>query len=103
MLGVSVGSSLRKLGSNQDVFQSNVVVSDAEAKKFMIGFTPLISCNITTYVSTAQVHHKGKSLSEALLFAEHGENMLCTNIVSDIQNNFCTQYVLPLFCKKKSF
>ena len=69
----------------------------------------------------------GKSLSEALVFAstnpqyedrlfielnvqymkipssEHGENMLCTEIVFDIQNNFCTQHVLPMFCKKKSF
>ena len=25
--------------------------------------------------------------------------MLCTEIVSDIQNNFCTQHVLPMFCK----
>ena len=33
----------------------------------------------------------GKSLSEALLFVELGENMLCAEIVSDIQNNFCTQ------------
>ena len=32
-----------------------------------------------------------------------GENILCTEIVSDIQNNFCTQHVLPMFCKKKSF
>ena len=31
------------------------------------------------------------------------ENMLCTEIVSDIQNNFCTQNVLPMFCNKKSF
>ena len=69
----------------------------------------------------------GKSLSEALIFgltnpqydnrlfielqvqymkipsSEHGENMLCTEIVFDIQNNFCTQHVLPMFCKKKSF
>ena len=37
----------------------------------------------------------GKSLSEALLFAEHGENMLCTEIVSDIQKIFCTKHVLP--------
>ena len=29
--------------------------------------------------------------------------MLCTEIVSDIQNNFCTQHVLPMFYKKKSF
>ena len=26
-----------------------------------------------------------------------------TEIVSDIQNIFCTQHVLPMFCKKKSF
>ena len=32
-----------------------------------------------------------------------GDIMLCTEIVSDIQNNFCTQHVLPMFCKKKSF
>ena len=31
------------------------------------------------------------------------ENVVCvlTEIVSDIQNNFCTQHVLPMFCKKK--
>ena len=68
-----------------------------------------------------------KSLSEALIFAstnpqydekivhyitssihensmlKPGENMLCTEIVSDIQNNFCTQHVLPMFYKNKSF
>ena len=70
----------------------------------------------------------GKFLSEALIFAstnpqyddrlfidlqvqyihensklKPGENMLCIKIVSDMQNNFCTQHVLPMFCKKKSF
>ena len=39
----------------------------------------------------------GKSLSEALLFAEHGENMLCTKIVLNVRNNFCIQHVLPRF------
>ena len=34
---------------------------------------------------------------------KHGKNMLCTEIVSHIQNIFCTQHVLPMFCKKKSF
>ena len=29
--------------------------------------------------------------------------MLCIEIVSDIQNKFCTQHVLPMLCKKKSF
>ena len=33
--------------------------------------------------------------SKALLFAEHGENMLCTKIVLNVRNNFCTQHVLP--------
>ena len=77
--------------------------------------------------STIQIH-TGKSLSEALVFAstnlqydirlfielpvqymkipssEHGENMLCTQIVFcfDIQNNLCKQHVLNLFssCSK---
>ena len=39
----------------------------------------------------------GKFLSEALLFAEHGENLLCTKIVLNVGNNFCTQHVLPRF------
>ena len=36
-------------------------------------------------------------MSEALLFAEHGENMLCTKIVLNARNNFCTQHALPRF------
>ena len=28
--------------------------------------------------------------------------MLYTEIASDIQNNFCTQHFLPMFCKKKT-
>ena len=30
-----------------------------------------------------------------------GENMLCTEIVLNVRNNFCTQHVLLVFCKKK--
>jgi hypothetical protein len=41
--------------------------------------------------------YTGKSLSEALLFADLGENMLCTKIVPNVRNNFCTQHVLPRF------
>ena len=37
------------------------------------------------------------SLSEALLFAEHGENILCTKIVLNVRNNFCAHHVLPRF------
>ena len=36
-------------------------------------------------------------MSEALLFAKHGENMLCTKIVLNVRNNFCKQHVLPSF------
>ena len=67
------------------------------------------------------LHLTGKSFSEALIFAstnpqyddrlfielqvqylkipssEHGDDMLCTKIVFDIQNNFGTQNVLPRF------
>ena len=33
------------------------------------------------------------------------QNTFCTEIVFDIENNFCTHHVLPIpmFCKKKSF
>ena len=41
--------------------------------------------------------HTSKYLSEALLFAEHGENMLCTKIILNVRNNFCTQHDLPRF------
>ena len=37
------------------------------------------------------------NLSEALPFAEHGENMLCTKIVLNVRSNFCTQHVLHKF------
>ena len=40
----------------------------------------------------------GKSLSEDLLFADHGENILCTEIVLNVKKKFCTQHVLPMFC-----
>ena len=36
-------------------------------------------------------------MSEALLFAEHWKNMLCTKIVLNVRNNFCTQHDLPRF------
>jgi len=39
----------------------------------------------------------GKSLSEALIFAEHGEKMLCKEIVLNVKNYLCTQHVLPMF------
>ena len=47
------------------------------------------------------LQHTGKSLSEALIFAEHGENMLCTKIVLSVKNNFlslkfsCIELIIP--------
>ena len=60
--------------------------------------TLLQICHISNSSILNQLQNfTGKSLSEALLFAEHGENMLCTKIVLNVRNNFCTQYVLPRF------
>ena len=34
-------------------------------------------------------------MSEALLFAKHGENMFCSRIVLNVRKKFCTQHVFP--------
>ena len=39
-------------------------------------------------------YYTSKYLSEALLFGEYGENMLCTKNFLNVRNNFCTQHVL---------
>ena len=52
---------------------------------------------ISERILTSPMGGTGKSLSEALLFAEHGEDMLCTEIVLNVKNIFCTQHVLPMF------
>ena len=53
----------------------------------------LLFCVIYSKVNS----NTGKSLSAALLFAEHGEDMLCTKNILNVRNNFCTQHVLPRF------
>ena len=63
---------------------------------------PACSNEVTDMELTAKLDENnsastGKSLSEALLFAKHGENMLCTKIVLNVRNNFCTRHVLPRF------
>ena len=76
-------------------FHSDIIV-------VQLGYTVYIWIVLKSKVISAQRSTgTGKSLSEALLFAEYGENTMCTEI--DIQNNFCTQNFLPIFCKKKSF
>ena len=58
---------------------------------------PISNCaSFGKFVNKGQ-YCTGKSLSETLLFAEHGENMLCTKIVLNVRNSFCTQHVLPRF------
>ena len=51
-------------------------------------------------LSNLKINVTGKSLSEALLFAEHGENMLCTEIVLNVKKQFlyttCSPHVLSL-------
>ena len=44
-----------------------------------------------------EINGIGKSLSEALLYAENGDNMFCTKNVLNVRNNFCKQHVLPSF------
>ena len=106
------------------------VSNDATEKKQSI-IHNVVSNNATNTSVVRKIYTTGKSLSEALIFAttnpqydhrffielqvqymkipssEHGENMLCTQIVFcfcfDIQNNLCTQHVLPMFCKNKRF
>ena len=60
-------------------------------------FLHQLTHNMTTDSSwiTSSIHENSK--------LKPGENMLCTEIVSDIQNNFCTQHVLPMFspCSSK--
>ena len=50
----------------------------------------LLTAHCSQYIDYTVRPTAGKSLSEVLLFAEHGENMLCTKIVLNVRNNFCT-------------
>ena len=68
-------------------------LSDQDCQKL----TQMSSAEMRQYFSQRNLLITGKSLSEALLFAEHGENMLCTKIVLNVRSNFCTQHVLPRF------
>ena len=80
-----------------------------------LAITPLCSVrvlNIGVSLIVLKVFHKqilvkfeivhndastGKSLSEALIFAEHRKNMLCTEIVLNFKISLCTQHVLLMF------
>ena len=69
---------------------------------------PISNCNLSFFELGLEVvvkaksklldiSHTGKSLLEDLLFAEHGENMLCKETVLNVKIYFCTQHVLTLF------
>ena len=72
-----------------------VLVNFQEFSKSKVHYNntyPLTQPTITPYGMKYQIAviadlDTGKSLSEALLFAEHGTNMLCTNIVLNVRNN----------------
>ena len=47
-------------------------------------------------ILVAKLFGIGKSLSEALLFAEHGENMLCTKIDLNVTNIFQNNHLFQM-------
>ena len=64
----------------------------------------ILRVKVNTFVIFGHSHIlTGTSLSEALLFAEHGENMLWTEIVLNVKNHFCTQHVLSMFWAWNSY
>ena len=67
------------------------------AKKHLVGRATLCAKSEVMLIFLLLYLITSKSLSEVLLFAEHGENMLCTKIVLNVGNNFCTQHFLPRF------
>ena len=74
-------------------FEGQWLLLNFQQQKKYLKCSQNIFVNFTIYVAFST----GKYLSEALLFAEHGEKMLCTKIVLNVRNNFCTQHVLPRF------
>ena len=83
------GKSILKIPLKDLLFSLNAVILTNESDEFITGhviYNPA---------------YTGKSLSEALLFAEHGENMLCTEIVFDIQNNF--SMFSPCSAKRRAY
>ena len=52
------------------------------------------------FLFACQLGFTGKSLSEALLFAEHGENMLCTKIALNVRNNLSSGVSLEFSCSE---
>ena len=58
----------------------------------------------TFLIIESNILYTGKSLPKAFLFAEHGENMLCTEIVSDIHYETpCIKNVLKYIKKPISY
>ena len=62
-------------------------------------FLHQLTHNMTTYCSLNCKFNTYMKIPSS----EHGENMLCTEIDFDIQNNLCSQHVLHMFWKNKSF
>ena len=60
-----------------------------QKKKSVIWSSIFMTLRLKLLYHIIRLLYTGKSLSEALLFAEQGENMLCTKIVLNVRNNFC--------------
>ena len=67
-------------------------------KQLVLAILPLMIVLIQANFTDLQTEVTGKSLSEALLFAEHGENMLCTKIVLNVRNKFSPDLSLEISC-----
>ena len=112
--------------NNSKICSDHFVSGQHSHSKYDVDYVPTLFPEIRNNECDSN-SSTGKSLSEALICAstnpqyddrlfielqvqhikipssEHGENMVCTEIVFDIQNSFCTQHVLPMSSKKKSF
>ena len=124
--GVKIMDMFADTESEQyQAFKSMLTLWNPESSKWAVqaskGYKKALNVRASRYV----ISYTGKSLSEAFILtstnpqydkrlffdlpvqyikttrSEHGENMVCTQIVFcfcfDIQNNFCTQHVLPMF------
>ena len=91
LLSLNVKFSLLKHSVVLKSLKFYISLHKVSTEKYTIMYI-LSICN-----SLRDLNSTGKSLSEALLFTEHKENMLRTEIVLNVRNNFCTQHVLPRF------
>ena len=76
------------------IYENETVINIKQLKTEMMNSIENSSSDISAELKLLKESASltGKSLSEALLFGEHGENMLCTEYVLNVKNNFCTPH-----------